>query len=97
MPKIDMIFQILEHAEELYSIIERVSVLSDDIVELYVNRINLKTEWGLKCAEHELNIARIKADVLQTCVCESGKIAKKLRDLSEDAFQYSKENQEANC
>lgn len=97
MPTIDMIFQILEHSEQLYFILERVAVLSDDIVELYINRINLKTEWGLSCAEHELNIARIKADALKTCVCETEKIAKKLRDLSLNAFQYTKENQEANC
>lgn len=93
MPTIDMIFQILEHSEQLYFILERVAVLSDDIVD----RINLKTEWGLSCAEHELNIARIKADALKTCVCETEKIAKKLRDLSLNAFQYTKENQEANC
>lgn len=86
MPTKDMLFQILEHADQLNSILEKVSVLSDDIVELYINRINLKTQWGLNCAEHELNIARLKSEVLQTYVCDTEKIAKKLLNLSEATF-----------
>ena len=90
----DKIFQILEHAEQLNLILEKVLVLSDDIVELYINRINLKTQQDLNYAEHELNIASIKAEVLQTYVCNTAKMAENLFDLTEAVYEYIKGNQE---
>ncbi len=83
----ESLFEITENVSELNFILGRIEVLSDDVVEQVCGRINLKTERGLTCARHELEVAKIKADMLQSCVCEAVSEIKKLAELSENTYE----------
>lgn len=83
----ESLFEITEYVSQLDFILNRIEVLSDDVMEQVCGRINLKTERGLTCARHELEIAKIKVDLLQSCVCEAVSEIKKLTELSENTYE----------
>lgn len=81
------LFEIAENVSQLNFIFDRVDVLADDLSEQIDGRINLKTEWGIAYAKHELEIAEIKADMLQSGVKDAVEIIKKLLELSQRTYE----------
>ena len=71
---------------ELDSLIEKIQVLSGDISDNYIERINFKTERGKLNAEYDFAIIKVMIDVLCNYVAEAGEISRKVPKLSSDIY-----------
>lgn len=71
---------------ELDGLIEKIQVLSSDVCDNHIEKINFKTERGRLNAEIDFNIIKVMMDVLCNYIAEASKISKKVPKLSSDIY-----------
>ena len=81
---------------EIDSILEKLYVLSSDVFENYIERINFKTERGRLNAEMNFNIIKVMLDVSHTYIVEALEISKNLPALSDNILEELKEKYNLN-
>ncbi len=76
---------------ELNNLIEKIFVLSSDVFENYIEKINFRTERGKLTAEIDFNIIKVMIDVIHSYIFNALEISRNLPQLSEDILQTLKE------
>lgn len=76
---------------ELNNLIEKIFVLSGDVFENYIEKINFKTERGKLTAEIDFNIIKVMIDVIHSYIFNALEISKNLPELSNDILEMLKE------
>lgn len=76
---------------EIDSILEKLYVLSSDVFENYIEKINFKTERGKLNAEMDFNIIKVMMDVIHTYIVEASEISRNLPALSDNILDEVKE------
>lgn len=76
---------------EIDSILEKLYVLSSDVFENYIEKINFKTERGRLNAEMDFNIIKVMMDVIHTYIVEATEISRSLPALSDNIIEELKE------
>ena len=76
---------------EIDSILEKLYVLSSDVFENYIEKINFKTERGKLNAEMDFNIIKVMMDVIHTYIVEASEISRNLPALSDNILDELKE------
>lgn len=76
---------------EIDSILEKLYVISSDVFENYIEKINFKTEKGRLTAEYDFNIIKVMTDVIHTYIVEALEISKNLPVLSDNILDELKE------
>jgi len=76
---------------EIDSILEKLYVISSDVFENYIEKINLKTERGRLNAEIDFNIIKVMMDVIHTHIVEASEISRNLPALSDNILDELKE------
>jgi len=76
---------------EIDSILEKLYVLSSDVFENYIEKINFKTERGKLNAEMDYNIIKVMMDVIHTYIVEASEISRNLPALSDNILDELKE------
>ena len=90
----DMSLQIADYISELNSLLQKIAVLTDDISSNYLEKINLKSERGLYEAEYDINIIKLKTDMLIGYVFPATRILEKLVKYSGEITNNIKELRE---
>lgn len=75
---------------ELNDLIEKIFVLSSDVFENYIEKINFKTERGKVTAEIDFNIIKVMIDVIHSYIVNALEISRNLPELSDDILQALK-------
>jgi len=81
---------------EIDSILEKLYVISSDVFENYIEKINLKTERGRLNAEIDFNIIKVMMDVIHTHIVRAFDISRKLPELSDNILEELKEKLQFN-
>lgn len=76
---------------EIDSILEKLYVLSSDVFENYIEKINFKTERGKLNAEMDYNIIKVMMDVIHTYIVDAFDKSRKLSELSDNILEEIKE------
>ena len=76
---------------EIDSILEKLHVLSSDIFENYIEKINFKTERGRLNAEMDFNIIKVMMDVIHSYIVQASDISRSLPALSDNILDELKE------
>ncbi len=76
---------------EIDSILEKLYVLSSDVFENYIEKINFRTERGRLNAEMDFNIIKVMMDVIHTYIVEASEISRNLPALSDNILDELKE------
>lgn len=76
---------------EIDSILEKIYVLSSDVFENYIEKINFKTERGILNAEMDFNIIKVMMDVIHTYIVQASEISRNLPALSDNILDELKE------
>lgn len=84
---IEKSFELTDSLSKLDGLIEKIDVLSSDMCENYIEKINLKTERGRLTAEIDFNIVKVMMDILLDCISEASKISGKLPELSNNIYE----------
>ena len=71
---------------ELNGLIEKIHILSDDVSDNHIEKINFKSPLGKLAAELDFNIIKVMMDVLCNYIAEASKISKKVPKLSSDIY-----------
>lgn len=71
---------------ELDGLIEKIHVLSDDVCDNYIEKINFKSPRGKLTAELDFNIIKVMMDVLCNYIAEASAISKNVPKLSSDIY-----------
>ena len=71
---------------EVDSLIEKIQILSNDVTDNYIEKINFKTERGKLNAEYDFDIIKVMMDVLCNYVAEVSEISRKVPKLSSDIY-----------
>lgn len=71
---------------ELDSIIEKIHILSDDVCDNHIEKINFKSPRGKLTAELDFDIIKVMMDVLCNYIAEASEISKKVPKLSSDIY-----------
>ena len=72
---------------ELDGLIEKIDVLSNDVCDNHIEKINFKTERGKLNAEYDFNIIKVMMDVLCNYIAEVSEISRKVPKLSSDIYE----------
>lgn len=72
---------------ELDGLIEKIDVLSNDVYDNHIEKINFKTERGKLNAEYDFNIIKVMMDVLCNYIAEVSEISRKVPKLSNDIYE----------
>ena len=72
---------------ELDGLIEKIDVLSNDVCDNHIEKINFKTERGKLNAEYDFNIIKVMMDVLCNYIAEVSEISRKVPKLSNDIYE----------
>lgn len=72
---------------EMDSLIEKIEVLSNDVCDNHIEKINFKTERGKINAEYDFNIIKVMMDVLCNYIAEVSEISRKMPKLSTDIYE----------
>ena len=75
---------------ELNNLIEKIFVLSGDVFENYIEKIDFKTERGKQTAEIDFNIIKVMIDVMHSYIFNALEISRYLPELSEDILETLK-------
>ncbi|MBE7032833.1 MAG: hypothetical protein E7406_01220 [Ruminococcaceae bacterium] len=81
---------------EIDSILEKLYVISSDVFENYIEKINLKTERGRLNAEIDFNIIKVMMDVIHTHIVRAFDISRKLPELSDNILEELNEKLQFN-
>lgn len=76
---------------EIDSILKKLYVLSSDVFENYIEKINFKTERGRLNAEMDFNVIKVMMDVIHSYIVEATRISGGLPLLSESILEEIKE------
>ena len=76
---------------ELNNLIEKIFVLSGDVFENYIEKINFKTERGKITAEIDFNIIKVMIDVIHSYIFNALEISRNLPELSNNILETLKE------
>lgn len=76
---------------EIDSILKKLYVLSSDVFENYIEKINFKTERGRLSAEIDFNIIKVMMDVIHTYIVQASEISRNLPALSDNILDELKE------
>ena len=76
---------------ELDYLIKKLHVLSDNMYDNYIEKINFKTERGKLTAEMDFNIIKVMMDIMCSYIAEASEISKNLPELSNDIFDELKD------
>ena len=82
---------LVDSVTEIDSILEKLYVLSSDVFENYIEKINFKTERGRLNAEMDFNIIKVMMDVIHTYIVEAVDISRNLPVLSDNILDELKE------
>ncbi len=85
--------QMTDYIAELVSLMEKVNVLTDDVFVNSLDKIDLKSERGRFCAEYDINIARIKLDMMISFEALAMEKLNLLLTLSDEMLQAVNEKQ----
>lgn len=77
---------------ELTELMKKIQVLSVDMCDNYINKINFKSQRGKLTAEYDFDIIKVMMDVLCNYIDEVSEISKKLPNLSNDIYAYLVDN-----
>ena len=75
---------------ELKFLLERISILSDDVCGNYIEHINFKTERGKLTAEYDFNIVKAMTGVVHNYIVEALEIVGNLPEISQEILQEIK-------
>ena len=67
---------------ELDLLLEKLTILSQDLSFNYLDKIDINTQRGKLTAEYDLNIARVKSDVIYDYALHSKELTENLLELS---------------
>lgn len=81
---------------ELDAIIEKIYVISSDVFENYIEKMNFKTEKGKLTAEYDFNIIKVMIDVMQSYIARASRISQNLPELSDNILEEIKEELQYN-
>ena len=73
------------------SILEKLYILSSDVFENYIEKINFKTERGRLNAEMDFNIIKVMMDVIHSYIVRASDISRNLPVLSDNILEELKE------
>jgi len=73
------------------SIFEKLYILSSDVFENYIEKINFKTERGRLNAEMDFNIIKVMMDVIHSYIVRASDISRNLPVLSDNILEELKE------
>ena len=79
-----------DSVKELNNLIEKIFVLSGDVFENYIEKIDFKTERGKQTAEIDFNIIKVMIDVMHSYIFNALEISRYLPELSEDILETLK-------
>lgn len=82
---------LVDSVTEIDSILEKLYVLSSDVFENYIEKINLKTEKGRLTSEYDFNIIKVMVDVMHTYIVKAVDISSNLPALSDNILEELKE------
>ena len=72
---------------ELDVLIEKIQVLSGDVCDNHIEKINFKTERGKLNAEYDFDIIKVMMDVLCNYIAEASEVSRKVPKLSSDIYE----------
>ncbi len=72
-------------------ILEKLYILSSDVFENYIEKINFKTERGRLNAEMDFNIIKVMMDVIHSYIVRASDISRNLPVLSDNILEELKE------
>ena len=78
---------------ELNATIEKIYVLSSDMFENYIEKINFKTERGKLTAEIDISIIKVMMDVIHTYIAQASEMSRGLPELSDGILTEIKDSQ----
>lgn len=84
---IEKSFELTDLLSKLDGLIEKIDVLSSDICENYIEKINFNTEKGRLTAEIDFNIVKVMMDILLDCISEASEISDELPELSNNIYE----------
>lgn len=77
---------------ELDSLIEKIQILSNDVTDNYIEKINFKTVRSKLNAEYDFAIIKVMMEILGNYIIEAAEISKALPKMSNDVHQYLVDN-----
>lgn len=81
---------------ELDSIIEKIHIISSDVFENYIEKVNFKTEKGKLTAEYDFNIIKVMVDVIHSYIFRASQISRNLPELSDTILEEIREELQYN-
>ena len=84
---IEKLVNLTDSLSDLNNLIEKLYVLSGDVYDNYINRINFKTERGKLNAENDFNIIKVMMEVINSCIIEASEISRNLPEMSNDILE----------
>ncbi len=76
---------------ELKFLLERISILSDDVCGNYIEHIDFKTERGKLTAEYDFNIVKTMTGVIHNYISEASEAVRNMPDVSNEIVEALKE------
>ena len=84
---IEKSINLTDSLSDLNNLIEKLYVLSGDVCDNYINRINFKTERGKLNAENDFNIIKVMMEVINSYIVEVSEISRNLPEISNDILE----------
>ena len=72
---------------ELDGLIEKIQVISDDICDNHIEKVNFKSPRGKLTAELDFDIIKVMMDVLCNYISEASEISRKVPKLSSNIYE----------
>ena len=89
---IEKLVNLTDSLSDLNNLIEKLYVLSGDVYDNYINRINFKTERGKLNAENDFNIIKVMMEVINSYIVEASEISRNLPEMSDNILDVLREN-----
>lgn len=84
--------EIIDTLAELDFSLEKADVLSSEVLNDYLEKITFDTEKGRLTAKYDLNIAKVKEEVVCNYIAKSVESIEKLKELSENILKILQES-----
>lgn len=80
------LFEITEQVANVVYLFEKAQVLSNDLAEHLNKKLSLKTPLQISCAGQEMQLLRIKADILENYIFEMAPVLEDLQKKAEELY-----------
>lgn len=87
---ISMAMTMADHISELDSLLEKVDVLTDELLTDYIEKMDLRSEVGVFAAKYNFRAARIKGDMIRRFITPATELSEMLTQDSGELLQAIK-------